>query len=123
MTRNFDIDKFELEIWKNALDKAEEEYKKAKEMYRNDPISELINVELEFRKIFVESTPEERATNVWQNKIKALSVRQKKAQKLKDQGYDTIKCGDMEFDAKWKMDQIHERYINLKFRYDRRNNG
>jgi len=117
----FDINKFEIQIWERELTKARVKEDSTYQEYMNDPITELLNVHREFAQFLKDNKGKDRSSPKAMKTIKDLSIREKKANKKKDNpNYSISSLSDIYYQAKSKVDAIQSKVSNLKY-YQMRN--
>lgn len=119
VSKDFNIDEFEVKIWEDALNKAEKEMNNAKQRYDKDPLTELLSVQVEAAKLLEENQGvQARTSPEFIKKISQLAKREKAAKKLHDKGVDILNLGNIYYDKKLRRDLIAQKYNMVKFIYD-----
>lgn len=114
---DFNIEEYELEVWKKELEKANREMHEAHREYKNDPLTDLLNCQMEFKELLDNNKgAHARTTPEFMAKVSELAKREKRAKRLHDKGIDILKLGDVYYNKKWKADQIAQHYAMIEFR-------
>jgi hypothetical protein len=112
---DFNIEEYVVEIWKKELDKIEKELSEAISSYDKEPLTELINVNIEFQKLLDDNQGiEVRTCSKFTAELASLIRREERSKAL-------LAKSDKYYDLKRKRDQILQKYRNIKFYYESRN--
>jgi hypothetical protein len=114
----FDIEQFELGLWAAALDKANAEIKRLKMEVDADPLTILLNVQIEFKKLLDNNQGiEARTSPMFKAEVDRLHRMENRA-KLRAKSYNTGKIMDSYNNALITKDMIENKYNNLKYMLD-----
>lgn len=112
----FDIDEFEIELWRRAANECTEESQRLRKEMNDDPTSVLLEVHLKFAKLLEENTGDSRLTPQFKVELDKLSRKEKRA-KLRAKTYSLTEASDNYHNAMLKQSQIIGRLNNLEFRF------
>ena len=111
------IKQYEIKLWEEALKIEKRKLIKISANVKNDPITNLINIQIEFNDLL--KSGEDRLTEEFANKINNLSKREKRERK-RSKGFSFSNELDREFEQKHLVDEITVMVSNLKY-YQGRN--
>jgi len=120
--KDFRIEDYEVEVWKKELRKIEKELAAAKREYDDDPLTALLNCQMEFKELLDNNKGvQARTSPEFIAKVNELAKREKRAKKRHEAGISIITAGDDYYEVLWKRDAIAQKYANIE--YMRNRNG
>lgn len=114
-----DINQIELTLWTEELRRAKGLMEMAKEEADNDPMNELIDVQVKFQQLLENNPGKARHTKLFTKAISELSIREKRA-KMRSNKYDLIKVLDIYNESRMYYNTILNKWNSVKYRHDMR---
>jgi len=117
---DFDVDKYEVELWEKELKRIDKEVAEAKRMMDNDPLTVILDCHMELKKLLDENQgAQKRTTPEFIAKVNQVAKREKKAKQMEKKGLNLVKLSDIYYDLKFKRDMIAQKYHTIEYRLRR----
>lgn len=118
--KDFNIEDYEVEVWKKELQKVEKELAEAKRDYDDDPLTAMMDCQMEFKKLLDENKGvQARTSPEFIKKVNELAKREKRAKKRHESGVNVLTSGDKYYEILWKRDAIAQKYANIDYMRNR----
>ena len=108
----FNIQEFEVELWKKALKEADKVVSQLQEEVDNDPLRELLDINIEFSELLENNKGLARLEKSFNQRVNELHKREKAA-KIRAKSFNILETCDALSEAKLKHNAIDNKYRDL----------